>query len=192
MKKKIYTGVMMALLAVVLSACGLHPENAQSVNQLPAIYPDYVDVTVPVEIAPLNFAMADDAYTDIYVDVKGQKGGSLHAEGAYADFDIDEWHQLLAANKGSRLDVSVWARKGDDWYQYRDFAIYVSSYSMDEWVLPIEGLLPAMRSMDIWAYISVTFLIFLKHRCLRIRKSMVSVSTVIHRIARIQSSMCSM
>ena len=37
MKKKIYTGMMMALLAVVLSACGLHPDNVQPVNQLPAI-----------------------------------------------------------------------------------------------------------------------------------------------------------
>ena len=54
MKKKIYTGMMMALLAVVLSACGLHPDNVQPVNQLPAIFPDYVGVTVPVEIAPLN------------------------------------------------------------------------------------------------------------------------------------------
>ena len=51
--------------------------------------------------------MTDDAFTDIYVDVKGMKGGSMHAEGSYADFDIDEWHQLLAANKGSRLIVSV-------------------------------------------------------------------------------------
>lgn len=143
MKKKIYTGMMMALLAVVLSACGLHPDNVQPVNQLPAIFPDYVDVTVPVEIAPLNFAMTDDAFTDIYVDVKGMKGGSMHAEGAYADFDIDEWHQLLAANKGSRLIVSVWARKGDNWYQYRDFSINVSPYSLDEWGVTYRRIAPS-------------------------------------------------
>ena len=85
----------MTLLVFLVSACSLHPEHVQIVNQLPDIYPDYIGVTIPVDIAPLNFSMTDDNFTDVYVDVKGEKGGSIHAEGVYADFDIDEWHQLL-------------------------------------------------------------------------------------------------
>ena len=124
-------------------ACTSHPEHVQSVNLQPDIYPDYVGVTVPVDIAPLDFSMTDDDYTDIYVDVKGQKGGSLHAEGSFADFDIDEWHQLLETNKGSQLRVSVYAMKDDNWFQFNDFTIYVSSYPIGEWGITYRRIAPS-------------------------------------------------
>ncbi|WP_033147722.1 PD40 domain-containing protein [Prevotella sp. P6B1] len=141
--KKINRWALMTLLALLVSACSLHPEHVQQVNQQPAIYPDYIGVTVPVDIAPLNFSMADDAFTDIYVDVKGEKGGSIHAEGAFADFDIDAWHQLLKANKGSRLQVSVTARKEGIWYQYHDFTIEVSPNPLDEWGVTYRRIAPS-------------------------------------------------
>lgn len=141
--KEIERLLIAALFVGLLSACGLHPENAQSVNQLPDIYPDYVGVIVPMDIAPLNFSMSDDGFTDVYVDVKGAKGGTLHAEGTFADFDIDEWHQLLEINKGSELTVSVSARKEDNWYQYRDFTIAVSNHPIGEWGVTYRRIAPS-------------------------------------------------
>jgi hypothetical protein len=55
--------------------------------------------------------MTDDEVTTMDVTVKGAKGGELHTNGAFADFDIDEWHQLLEQNKGGKLTVSVNAEK---------------------------------------------------------------------------------
>ena len=104
--------VSLVLLAWVLLACNSRPEHAQTIDQLPAIYPDYIGVTIPVGIAPLNFSMADDDFTDIDVEIKGKKGGNLHANGSFADFDIDDWHQLLEKNKGSLLTVSIHWRNG--------------------------------------------------------------------------------
>ena len=78
--------VSLVLLAWVLLACNSRPEHVQTIDQLPAIYPDYIGVTIPVGIAPLNFSMADDDFTDIDVEIKGKKGGSLHANGSFADF----------------------------------------------------------------------------------------------------------
>ena len=125
--------VSLVLLAWVLLACNYRPEHTQTIDQLPAIYPDYIGVTIPVGIAPLNFSMADDDFTDIDVEIKGKKGGSLHANGSFADFDIDDWHQLLEKNKGSLLTVSVCAQKDGQWYQYRGFTIDVSPYPLEEW-----------------------------------------------------------
>ena len=109
--------VILVLLAWVLLACNSRPEHVQTIDQLPAIYPDYIGVTIPVGIAPLNFSMADDDFTDIDVEIKGKKGGNLHANGSFADFDIDDWHQLLEKNKGSQLMASVYAQKDGQWYQ---------------------------------------------------------------------------
>lgn len=135
--------VSLMLLAWVLLACNSRPEHAQTIDQLPAIYPDYIGVTIPVGIAPLNFSMADDDFTDIDVEIKGKKGGNLHANGSFADFDIDDWHQLLEKNKGSQLMVSVYAQKDGQWYQYRDFTIDVSPYPLEEWGITYRRIPPS-------------------------------------------------
>ena len=120
--RKVLSHIGFAVLMIwVLLACSSRPENVQVVDQLPVIYPDYVGVTVPVGIAPLNFSMKDDAFTDVDVEISGKQGGSLHANGSFADFDIDEWHELLEQNKGSLLVVSVCARKDGKWMKYSDF-----------------------------------------------------------------------
>ena len=36
------------------------PENVKTVDTLPAIYPDYIGVTIPEGIAPLNFNALDE------------------------------------------------------------------------------------------------------------------------------------
>lgn len=132
-QEKTMRKIWIFLLGWLLTNCGSRPENAQQVDALPEIYPDYVGVTVPAGIAPLNFAMADDAFTTIDVEIRGEKEGSLHANGAYADFDINEWHELLRKNQGNRLVVTVCAEKDGQWTQFRDFSIDISRESLEEW-----------------------------------------------------------
>ena len=98
--KKLIISLCLCVSVFQLLSCSSGPENPTMVDQLPAIYPDYVGVTVPAEIAPLNFNSTDEAVDCIDVVVKGSKGGELHAQGDFADFDVDEWHQLTTQNKG--------------------------------------------------------------------------------------------
>ena len=153
----------LVMLLAVLAGCTSHPENVTESDALPAIYPDYIDVTIPTGIAPLNFSMADDSVTTIdpaiypdYIDVtipigiaplnfsmaddsvttidvtiKGKDDKTIHANGSYADFDIEDWHQLLEENKGGTLAVSVCAEKDGRWTRYRDFTIHVSQEPLD-------------------------------------------------------------
>ena len=44
-----------SFIILLLSACTPHPTDVQKSEELPPIYPDYVDVTIPKNIAPLNF-----------------------------------------------------------------------------------------------------------------------------------------
>ena len=108
MKRRKTSSLCSLLLAVMcwLSAVGCSsdtPKDASLVDEYPQIYPDYIGVTIPVDIAPLNFSMLSDSIALMDVEVKGSKGGSLHAHGEYADFDIGAWHRLLNANRGDSL-----------------------------------------------------------------------------------------
>ena len=127
----------------ILTACGSHPKGLGRVDRMPEIYPDYVEVTVPVGIAPLNFAMADEDITTMDVEVRGSKTGSIHANGDYADFDIEEWHQLLEQNKGGSLTVTIRAESGGNWLQYQDFRIYVSDDPLEEWGITYRRIPPS-------------------------------------------------
>lgn len=109
------------------------PKDVIYINEQPVIYPDYIDVTIPTGIAPLDFAMLSDSVTTIDVKIKGSQGGSLHANGAYAEFDIDAWHDLLELNKGGELTVTVCAESNGRWTQYQDFSIHVNSDNLGEW-----------------------------------------------------------
>ena len=131
------------VLAVGLAACSSKPADVRMVDHMPEIYPDYIGVTIPTDIAPLNFAMADDDVDAVDVEVKGSKGGSLHANGDYADFDIDDWHQLLAQNKGGVLAVSVCSQKNGKWTGYKDFTINVSDEPLDAWGITYRRIPPS-------------------------------------------------
>ena len=134
---------LLLMATALLLACSSTPKDVKDCDQLPQIYPDYIGVTIPVGIAPLNFSMTDDAVETIDVQVKGSKGGSLHANGDYADFDIDEWHQLLKQNKGGKLSVTVCAEKDGQWTQYRTFDILVSSEPLDAWGITYRRIPPS-------------------------------------------------
>lgn len=136
--------ILFAVL-LILAACTSQPHDVQRVHEQPAIYPDYVGVTVPIGIAPLNFSMADDAYTTIDVTIKSPSNGhsSLTANGTFADFDINEWHQLLEENKGGSLTVTVCAEKDGQWLQFDDFTINVSPYAMEEWGITYRRIPPS-------------------------------------------------
>ena len=118
------------------------PRDVTYADEQPAIYPDYIGVTIPTGIAPLDFAMLSDSVTTIDVGIKGSQGGSLHANGAYADFDIDAWHDLLVQNKGGELTVTVCAERDGRWTQYKDFTIHVSPDSLGEWGITYRRIAP--------------------------------------------------
>ena len=121
---------------LVLTACN-HvsiPTEYTQVDSLPKIYPDYVDVTIPVNIAPLNFML--DAPADDMVARYSVSAGSA-SEIAFSSSvtpSLSDWHQLLAAAQGKDLQVEVYARRGDRWTRYQPFAIHVSPDSIDPYI----------------------------------------------------------
>ena len=128
-------------VTMLLTACTEAVDNAVEVNKLPAIFPDYCGVTIPANIAPMNFNVTDNV-DKVDVTVKGSKEGMIHHQGDYADFDIDEWHDLVGRNKGGVLTFSVCTKKDGRWYRYKDFTMEVSQYEMTDYGLTYRRIAP--------------------------------------------------
>lgn len=126
----------------LMASCASTPEHVLKVNQLPDIYPDYIGVTIPADIAPLNFNLADEDIDCMDVVARGSKGGELHTNGDWADFDIADWQALTQQNRGGKITLTVCVEKDGQWTQYNDFDIYVSKDNLDEWGLTYRRIKP--------------------------------------------------
>lgn len=64
----IYRIIAMICGAVILSGCGgakVPKENVAEAAGVPSIYPDYTDVVIPPNIAPMNFEISLPGNTPI-------------------------------------------------------------------------------------------------------------------------------
>ncbi|MBR6989864.1 MAG: PD40 domain-containing protein [Bacteroidaceae bacterium] len=130
---------------VILAICSCSvskPENAEQVNELPSIYPDYIGVTIPVEIAPLDFDYNGGEFETMYVLAKGSKSGELEAGGTTIDFDLDDWHELTRQNQGGEISMTVYVKQEGKWKQYQDFKVFVSNHPLEEWGLTYRRIAP--------------------------------------------------
>lgn len=129
MKRKLNILVTLVLL-VILVSCTPTPENVQKSDALPPIYPDYCDVTIPVNIAPLNFLLRSDCEA---IEVKA---GDIiiHARGNETVFDLDDWKEQMAVSAGKSLDVTVTALINGQWIQYKTFQWHIVSDKVDPYL----------------------------------------------------------
>lgn len=94
--------------ALGLAACGPSvPASYQAADTLPAIYPDYTALTLPCNIAPLNFRIdeAGDAYVTHFYTGTDPKGFTVG--GRTLDIPAAKWHRLLAEADTVYADVFV-------------------------------------------------------------------------------------
>ncbi len=145
-----YKTWMLAVAVILIVVCGSRflslPSSSvrlsKTIDAYPEIYPDYIGVTIPAGIAPLDFNMADESIDCMVVEARGTKGGEIRVQGEWAAFDIDDWHELTAQNRGGKIVMTVCAKKDGEWVQYKDFDIYVSQYSLDDWGLTYRRIKP--------------------------------------------------
>lgn len=119
------------LLLFFIVGCKETVHIKDKLKTVPSIYPDYVGVTIPVEIAPLNFKVKD---TYEYIDAvfEGKKGEKIHIQqSGDVLIPVVEWKQLLQSNVEDSIKVTVSIKKMDAWYQYQPFSIFVSGDDID-------------------------------------------------------------
>ena len=125
--------LLFTAVAMLLVACGNQiPEKFWESDKLPNIYPDYTNVTVPINIAPLTFQIdgkADD------VVVRMTSGNEEIVCGGYQiQPDADDWQRLAETAKGNAIKVEVYAELNNSWTRFKPFNIYVSPDSIDPYI----------------------------------------------------------
>lgn len=129
MKETLKTLYTLVLLTIMVS-CTPTPENVQQSNALPPIYPDYCDVTIPENIAPLNFLLRADCEA---IEVKAGDI-KINTKGNQVTFDIDDWKALMSQVAGNMINVTVTALIDGQWIEYKPFTWKVVKDKVDPYL----------------------------------------------------------
>ena len=101
----------------------------------PVIYPDYKEVTIPVNVAPLNFGLRDAVEDAVAVFSFQEHSISVWLKDSTFQIPLKAWRELLQQAKGKSLEVSVFVKEKGKWIGYRPFDIYVASEPMDAYLV---------------------------------------------------------
>lgn len=137
MKRNTNTYILTVLASLVFAACSSPtvPEHYTQANTKPTIYPDYTDVTIPPNIAPLNFKVL--AHSNNCVARFTTPQGDQYTFGNGKDILIDEkdWKKMLQETHEGDMKVEIFAQNDQgEWTAYKPFCISVTTDSIDPYI----------------------------------------------------------
>lgn len=140
---KFYPLISILLVSLLQTACDPKiPEHVQPGNI--QLFPDYEAVTIPVNIAPLNFRLPSSDMEGITLLKTPNKELKVKARKGVFNMPISDWKELLNDAQGRKIEVSVYFSEGTNNWKRKDFPIYVSSDSIDSY-LTYRRIFPGYR-----------------------------------------------
>lgn len=135
MRNILHTFILTGLL-LLLAGCASWKDARETADADAPVFPDYKDVTVPCNIAPMNFMIEGaDRIQARFTSSRGQNVLTVAGKDGVIDIPLRKWRELLASAKGGELQVEVcsWSDEYPDGVSYRPFVINVSADEIDGW-----------------------------------------------------------
>jgi hypothetical protein len=124
------------LTLVGLWACSGNLKNIETIDELPPIFPDYINVTIPINVAPLHFKLTNSCNCTEIVAYFENGLQTLKIKGRDQNISIgfSEWKQLVSKTKEGSIRIKIVARQGNEWIAYKPFRVFVSNDSIDSYI----------------------------------------------------------
>ncbi len=113
------------------------PGNISDAGRPAAIEPDYTDMFIPPNIAPLNFTVKESG-TGYYVKIYGDRGDTIEVSSGNPKIIMpkDEWNELCSANAGAAVYFEVFTKHADgSWKRYAPTGNTVAREEIDGYVV---------------------------------------------------------
>jgi len=122
------------LTGIVLSCSG--PEQFNELKRAPLISPDYAGVTIPPNIAPLNFTIREKA-DDYFVKIHSQEGEAISVSSSDGNIRIPmgQWKKLLERCKGKDLIIDIAVKQKGQWNKFQPIINHVAVDSIDRYLV---------------------------------------------------------
>ena len=99
--------VISYIFLLLLTACVSAPHDARIAEFALEMYPDYQDVTIPCNIAPLNFLLRGE-YSAVNLHIEGKDHNSINqtCKGHKLVFRNDIWQQIISRHLNDSVEVT--------------------------------------------------------------------------------------
>lgn len=138
MNFKIYKNIVILVLFVaLLNSCGNRhiPKDYDETVKKPVIFPDYTGLTIPPNIAPLNFMIKEPGEKfAVRIYSKNGKEILIQTDDPKIGIKETEWKKLLAANQGEVLNVEIYCRNGNKWTKYKTITNQIAKENIDSYL----------------------------------------------------------
>ncbi len=134
-------------LIALLTACNSVdvPENTTNLERTANLKPDYSHITIPPNIAPLNFQIKEEG-EDFLVRVSSAQGDAIlvRDKNGVIQFPQDKWRDLLEQNRGNELQFELFIKQQSEWLQFTLFRNRIAQEKIDP-VLVYRLINPAFK-----------------------------------------------
>lgn len=131
---KILRSLLTATGCILLTACSHDIRIDHQNDCLPPISPDYTEVTLPPNIAPLRFSLPDSCgFTDVRALFEsGDEKVSVSARNGQIAISPSKWTRVLKASPS--VSVRLQARRNGQWEEYAPFNLYIAKEKIDPYI----------------------------------------------------------
>lgn len=120
-----YLFFLLWFCTVFFFSCNDGLPDAEEADGEIEIFPDYKEVAIPCNIAPLNFKLKEPCEAIAFFSGEGLQ---IRVDSDNGSFQIPEkkWRRLLDASAGGNLTVGIYICKDDGWFRYPPFSFGLS------------------------------------------------------------------
>jgi len=130
-----YDFYIVILISALFSCTGKPRGDISETGNLPAIDPDYTGITIPYNIAPLNFKILEEG-TAFFARFSSGSETLIRTAGKDGNISIPggKWKQMLEENKGNDLSIEIYSRSKNGWSRYKTFTNKIASEPIDPYI----------------------------------------------------------
>ena len=119
-----------------MTACNSWKTPESAADSRPVIFPDYAEVVVPVNVAPLNFMVEGAGHVQATFSHVGNELLKVKGKDGVIQIPIRKWSEMLQSVAPGNIDVqvSVWDAENPDGKAYLSFPVHVVPDEIDPWI----------------------------------------------------------
>jgi hypothetical protein len=117
-------------------ALDLESLTFKTIDRLPVIDPDYTQIVIPPNIAPLNFIICEKG-KQFAVKIASQSGKPILLSGKKPEIGIPEtaWRTLLQNNRGQDLVLDIYVQNSaGEWTRYAPIKNHIAAEEIDSYL----------------------------------------------------------
>jgi hypothetical protein len=124
------------IILMTAMGCSKRMPLSEDLKQDAVLNPDYASVTIPPNIAPMNFRISETAdnylarfYNSNGVDfIVSSKDGNIN-------IPEKKWHKLLSSSVAKEFNVDIVVKKSQKWVKYNTITNHVAHDSIDKYLV---------------------------------------------------------